>query len=98
MGGNGRLWSVPVSDDFLDDDDPVPVDGEPYPEHGPIPLGPHPLPPNWQQEMNGAASNLGFFGGNPHLNPAHPILLDEPVNMEIVPEAATQNQDIQIDA
>lgn len=48
--------------------------------------------------MNGAASNLGFFGGNPHLNPAHPILLDEPVNMEIVPEAATQNQDIQIDA
>lgn len=85
LGGNGRSWSVPVyilngqfPDAFLGDEDPVPLDGEPHPEFGPIPLGPHPAAPNWQQELNGADLNLGFFGANPHPNPAHPIPLNQP--------------------
>lgn len=55
------------------------MDAEPHPEHGPIHLGPHHVQPNWQHEVNGAAPNLGFFGGNPHPIPAHPIPLDDPV-------------------
>lgn len=27
-----------------------------------------PLAPNWQNEQQGGAANLGFFGGNPHQN------------------------------
>lgn len=57
---------------------------DPYPEHGPIGVGHNPAHPNWQQEVQSAAENLGFFGGNPHPNPAHPIPLDGQVNLEPV--------------
>lgn len=33
--------------------------------------------PNWEHEQHDAAANLGFFGANPHPNPAHPIQLDQ---------------------
>lgn len=42
--------------------------------------------------MNGATENLGFFGGNPHPNPAHPILLDDAV----LPANAANQQNDQI--
>jgi len=78
IGGMGRSWSVPVHilngnfpDAFPADEDPVPFDGEPHPEHGPVVLGHNPLEPNWQNEQQGAANNLGFFGGNPRPGPAH---------------------------
>jgi hypothetical protein len=69
----GRSSVVPVyimNDNFPDafpvDEDPVPIDGGPYPEHAPIVLGPHQHDPNWEEEHNEAANNLGVFGGNPH--------------------------------
>lgn len=78
IGGMGRSWSVPVyilngnfPDAFPADEDPVPFDGEPHPEHGPVVLGHNPLEPNWQNEQQGAANNLGFFGGNPRPGSAH---------------------------
>lgn len=78
IGGMGRSWSVPVyilNGQFLDafpaEEDPVPFDGDPHPEHGPVVLGANPLEPNWQNEQQGAAHNLGFFGGNPHQQPVH---------------------------
>ncbi|KAJ1255823.1 hypothetical protein BS78_K154700 [Paspalum vaginatum] len=78
IGGMGRSWAVPVfilnghfPDAFPADEDPVPLDGEPHPEHGPLVMGPNPLEPNWQAEQQGAAQNLGAFGGNPHPNPQH---------------------------
>ena len=49
IGGMGRSWSVPVyildghfPDVFLGDEDPVPFDGEPHPEHPPVVMGPNP--------------------------------------------------------
>jgi len=73
IGGMGRSWTVPVyilnghfPDAFPTEKDQVPFDGEPHPEHGPVVLGPHPQPPNWQAEQQWAAGNLGVFGGNPH--------------------------------
>lgn len=69
----GRSWSVPVyilndqsPNAFPAEEDLVPFDGEPHPEHGPVGLGANPLEPNWQNEQQGATPNLGFFGGNPH--------------------------------
>jgi hypothetical protein len=47
---------------------PLP-DGEPHPEHPLVVLGHNPLEPNWQNEHQAAAGNLGFFGANPHPNP-----------------------------
>lgn len=44
----------------------MPFDGEPHAEHAPVVLGLHPLQPNWEAEQQGAANNLGVFGGNPH--------------------------------
>ena len=44
----------------------MPFDGEPHPEHPPVVLGPNVQNPNWENEQNGAAPNLGFFGDNPH--------------------------------
>jgi len=71
IGGMGRSWTVPVyilnghfPDHFPADEDPVPFDGEPHPEHPPVVLGPNPQEPNWQNEHNAAAENLGFFGAN----------------------------------
>jgi hypothetical protein len=29
-------------------------------------MGPNPIDPNWEEEQQGAALNLGVFGGNPH--------------------------------
>jgi hypothetical protein len=76
IGGMGRSSSVPVyilngnfPYAFPADEDSVLFDGEPHPEHGPIVFGPHPLEPNWQSELQGAARNLGFFGANPHPQP-----------------------------
>lgn len=80
----GRSWSVPVyildghfPDAFPAEEDPVPFDGEPHPEHAPVVMGPNLLEPNWENEQQGAATNLGFFGGNPHPHPAqhqpHPV-------------------------
>ena len=73
IGGMGRSWTVPVyilnghfPDAFPAEEDPVPFDGEPHSEHGPVVLGPHPQAPNWQAEQQGAAGNLGVFCGNPH--------------------------------
>lgn len=63
--------------DFPADEDSVPLDADPHPEHGPIALGHHPVQPRWQQEVQGAANNLGFIGANPHPNPANPIPLDQ---------------------
>lgn len=40
-------------------------------------MGHNPVNPGWQHEVGGAAQNLGFFGANPHPNPAHPIQLDQ---------------------
>jgi hypothetical protein len=62
IGGMGRSWAVPVyilngnsPDAFPADEDPVPIDGEPHPEHPPVVLGVNPQDPNWQNEQNGAA-------------------------------------------
>jgi hypothetical protein len=75
----GRSWSVPVyilngpfPDVFPADEDPIPLDGDPHTEHPPMVFGPNPQPANWQNEQNGAASNLGVFGGG--LNQGHPII------------------------
>lgn len=72
IGGMERSQSVPVyilngnfPDAFPTNKDLVPFDGEPHPEHGPIVFG----EPNWQNELQGAAGNLGFFGANPHSQP-----------------------------
>jgi hypothetical protein len=53
IGGMGRSWSVPLfilNGNFLDafpaDEEPVPVDGEPHPEHPPMVFGPNPQAPN----------------------------------------------------
>jgi hypothetical protein len=69
IGATGRSWVVPVyilnsnfPDAFPVDEDPVPIDGEPHLEHPPIALDPHQHDPNWE-EHNGAANNLGVFGG-----------------------------------
>lgn len=81
IGGMGRSWSVPVyilnghfPDAFWAEKDPVPFDGEPPPEHGPVVLGPHPIAPDWQgeQQGTGAPANLGFFEGNLHPAPQQP--------------------------
>ena len=89
LGGTGRSWAVPVyilngnfPDAFPADEDPVPFDGEPHPEHPPVVLGPHAQDPNWENEQNGAAANLGFFGGNPHPNPMHLNLDQQSDNMQ----------------
>jgi hypothetical protein len=73
IGGAGRSWTVPVyilngnfPDVFPADEDPVPFYGEPHPEHPPVVIGANAQEPNWENELNGAAPNLGFFGGNPH--------------------------------
>jgi hypothetical protein len=73
LGGAGRSWAVPVyilngnfPDAFPFDEDLVPIDGEPHPEHPPTVLDPHQNDPNWEEEQNGAANNLGVFRGNPH--------------------------------
>jgi hypothetical protein len=78
LGGTGKSWAVPVyilngnfPDAFPVDEDPVPIDGEQHPEHPPIVLGPHQNDPNWEEEQNGAANNLGVFGGNPHPDAIH---------------------------
>jgi hypothetical protein len=70
----GRSWSVPVyilnghfPDVFQADEDPVPLDGEPHPEHPPVVFSPNPQPANWQNEQNGATPNLGAFGGGLNL-------------------------------
>jgi hypothetical protein len=75
----GRSWSVPVyilnghfPDVFPADEDPVPLDGDPHPEHPPMVFGPNPQLVNWQNEQNGAAPNLGAFGGG--LNQGHLII------------------------
>lgn len=62
-------------DTFLGDEHPVPLNADPHPEHGPIALRPHPVEPNWQQEVNEAANNLGFWGANPTLILRIPSLL-----------------------
>jgi hypothetical protein len=51
-------------DAFPADEELVPHDGEPHPEHPPMVFGPNPQAPNWQFELNGAATNLGSFGAN----------------------------------
>ena len=73
IGGAGRSWTVPVyilngnfPDVFPADEDPVPFVGEPHPEHPPVVIGANAEEPNWENELNGAAPNLGIFGGNPH--------------------------------
>ena len=82
IGGMGRSWSVPVyildghfPDVFPGDEDPVAFDGEPHPEHPPVVMGPNPQDPNWELEQQGAAGNLGMFGGNPH--PVPPLELQQ---------------------
>jgi hypothetical protein len=49
----GRSWSVPVyilngnfPDAFPAEEDPIPFDGEPHPEHGLVVLGANHLEPN----------------------------------------------------
>ena len=73
IGGMGCSWAVSVyilngqfPDAFPADEDLVPFDGEPHPEHPPVVLGPNVQNPNWENEQNRAAPNLGFFGDNPH--------------------------------
>jgi hypothetical protein len=53
----GRSWSVSVyilNGHFPDvlpvDEDLVPLDAEPYPEHPPMVFGPNPQPVNWKNE------------------------------------------------
>jgi hypothetical protein len=57
IGGAGRSWTVPVyilnghfPDAFPADENPVPIDGEPHPEHPPVVMGPNPNDPNWEEE------------------------------------------------
>jgi len=73
MGGASQSWVVTVylldgqfPDAFAADEDPVPFDGEPHPEHLPMVMGPNPQDPNSEHEHNGAAPHLGVFVGNPH--------------------------------
>jgi hypothetical protein len=73
IGGAGRSWAVPIYilnghslDAFPADEDPVQINGEPHTKHPPIMLGPHQNDPNWKEEQQGVAQNLGVFGGNPH--------------------------------
>jgi hypothetical protein len=68
IGGMWRSWSVPVSilngnfpDAIPADEELVPIDGEPHPEHPPMVFGPNPQAPNRKFELNGAAENLGFL-------------------------------------
>jgi hypothetical protein len=45
-------------------------------QNTPLVMGANPQPPNWEFEQQGAAQNLGVFGGNPHPAPVqqfHPI-------------------------
>lgn len=76
MGGLGGSWAVPVyilngnfPDEFAGEEDPVPFDGEPHPEHGPPVMGANPMFPDWQGEQQGADAGLGAHGGNPRPNP-----------------------------
>lgn len=76
MGGIGRSWSVPVyllngnfPDEFQREEDPVPFDGEPHPEHGPPVLGANPMPPDWQGEQQGA--DMGFGPQFNHARHSH---------------------------
>lgn len=76
IGGMGCSWSIPVyilnghfPDAFPANEDPMPFDGVPHPEHASIVMGPNPQDPNWQLEHQGANPELGHFGGNPHLEP-----------------------------
>jgi hypothetical protein len=104
----GRSWSVPVyilnghfPDAFPAEEDPVPFDGEPHPEHATIVLGANHLEPNWQNEQQGAAANLGFFGGNPHPNPAHHVLhqqiQNQLINQADQQQPVQQNDDMEVD-
>jgi hypothetical protein len=72
--GHGQFVYI-LNGNFLDafpaNEDPVPFDSEPHPEHGPVVLGHNHLDPNWQNEHQGAAHNLGLFGGNPHPGQFH---------------------------
>ena len=99
IGGMGRSWSVPIyilngnfPDAFPADEDPMPFDGEPHPEHGLVVLGANHLEPNWQNELQGATHNLGFFGGNPHPNPAH-LVHDQQINQHPIQHQPNQQPD-----
>lgn len=107
IGGMGRSWAVPVyildghfPDAFPADEDPVPFDGEPHPEHAPVVMGANPQDPNWEHEQQGAAANLGVFGGNPHPNPPlhfNPVHFQHAQNGEAdngLEEAAEENMDV----
>lgn len=61
MGSSSHILNGNFLDAFLADEDHVPVDGEPHPEHPPVVLGPHLNDPNWEEEQQGAANNLGGF-------------------------------------
>ena len=99
IGGMGRSWSVPIyilngnfPDAFPADEDPVPFDGKPHPEHGLVVFGANHLEPNWQNELQGATHNLGFFGGNPHPNPAH-LVHDQQINQHPIQHQPNQQPD-----
>lgn len=68
LGGNGRSWSSPVyilggnwgqfPDNFPTDEEPVPPNGDPHPEHGHVVHGNQNVPPHWVHEIVGAANAL----------------------------------------
>ena len=107
IGGSGISWAVPVyildgefPDAFPADEDPVPMDGEPHPEHLPLVMGVNPQPPNWELEQQGAAQNLGVFGGNPHPVPVqqfHPIQFQAALdgNADVDEEEGIENMDVE---
>jgi hypothetical protein len=101
IGGAGHSWAVPVyilnghiPDAFPADEDPVPIDGEPHPEHPPIALGPHQIDPNCEEEQQGTTQILGVFGGNPHPDGANAEIQIEDDNMQ-VDDQADQDDDSQ---
>ena len=72
MGGSGRSWSVPTfildghfPDIFPLDEDPVPADGNPHPEHGEVGNINIHINQAWQHELAGAAQAVQLdFGIN----------------------------------
>ena len=107
IGGAQRSWSVPVyildgefPDAFPADEDSVPMDGEPHLEHLPLVMRVNPQPPNWEFEQQGAAQNLGVFGGNPHLvlvQQFHPIQFQAALdgNADEDEEEGIENMDVE---
>lgn len=62
-------------------------------------MGPHPLNPDWQNEQQGAAANLGFFGDNPHPQPGnqHQNIVGQQNQQQHLADQDDDNQPMDVD-